>query len=100
MAVSTAGGYLPRWRPDGRELFYIAPDRKLVAVDLEARSGFKATAPGPLFQTRISGSVAGGVRFNYAVAPDGKRFVVVTDPEITTPATITVVPNWAAELKK
>ena len=51
--VSEGGVTSARWRRDGKELFYIASDTKMMAVDVRATPGFKAGVPQPLFQTRI-----------------------------------------------
>src|SRR5262249_12095065 len=52
--ISTAGGVTPRWRADGKELFYISLDRKLMAVDITAAAKFEAGIPRPLFTMRIT----------------------------------------------
>jgi len=72
--VSTQGGDKPRWRRDGKELFYIAPDRKLMAVTIGAGPVFQASTPQPLFERRTSGF--GLPYYMYDVAADGKRFLV------------------------
>ena len=104
--VSTAGGSQPRWRPDGKELFYVAPDARLMAVSIAVgadRQTLEAGAPVPLFRTRLaSGSnIPGGVmsRPQYAVASDG-RFLMNVAVEGATAPPITVVLNWDAALKK
>jgi eukaryotic-like serine/threonine-protein kinase len=51
--ISTGGGCQPRWRRDGRELFYIAADRNLMAVDVKLGSTFEAGVPKPLFGTGV-----------------------------------------------
>jgi Tol biopolymer transport system component len=70
--VSIAGGNDPRWRPDGRELFYIAPGGRLQAVPITPGSTFTAGAPQTLFSARFDAS---GNRA-YDVAKDGRRFLV------------------------
>src|SRR5262249_41768225 len=50
--VSTHGGTKPLWRRDGKELLYLADDRKLMSVELKKGSGFETSAPRALFQTR------------------------------------------------
>jgi Tol biopolymer transport system component len=104
--VSTTGGRQPRWRPDGKELFYVAPDARLMAVSIAAgadRQTLEAGAPVPLFRTRLaSGSnIPGGVmsRPQYAVASDG-RFLMNVAVEGATAPPITVVLNWDGPLKK
>ncbi len=100
--VSTTGGKDPRWRPDGKELYYIAPDSRLMAT-LIAPSGaaLQSGLPTALFQARIAfgGTVAIGYRQQYDVAPDG-RFLINVTVEEGTAAPITVITNWNPEGKK
>jgi Tol biopolymer transport system component len=99
--VSTAGGLQPRWRGDGKELFYIAPDGKLMAVEVKTSPKFDFGIPKALFAPRIYGtSITTG--FRYAVAADGKRFLINTVAEAEGPETapVTVVLNWTAGLKR
>jgi serine/threonine protein kinase len=99
--ISTEGGFRPRWRPDGRELFYISPERKLMTVTVESGEPFRASPPRSLFQTKLAGPLEVGIRSNYAVAPpDGKRFLIVTETGQASPPSFTVVLNWQSELKK
>ena len=91
--VSTEGGSEPRWRLDGRELFYIAPGRKLMAVDV--RAGGATFAPGvsrALFEANLDPRVAG--RHRYAVSPDGQRFLIIGEAEQAGTTPLTVVLNW------
>jgi Tol biopolymer transport system component len=104
--ISTAGGEQPRWRGDGRELFFVGGDGKMTAVAVEAVAGTKASfqpgAPVPLFETHI-GEGSGHVAFQYDVTADGKRFVlamnVPTASAAPTPPLIVVV-NWNSGLRK
>jgi Tol biopolymer transport system component len=99
--ISTDGGNDARWRPDGKEIFYIAPDRTLMAVQVSTDGdALEPSAPVPLFPTRISGLLGIGLRFNYAVSPDGERFLIATDVGEATDAPIIVVLNWTALLEK
>lgn len=89
--VSTGGGTRARWRADGRELYYYgARGGKFMVV--EVRPGGDFGAPKELFQIR-------GAR-DYAVAPDGQRFLVDVPLEDSTTAPATIVLNWTADLKK
>ena len=105
--ISNSGGVQPRWRRDGRELFYISPDQKLMAVEINTSSRFEAGSPNPLFPIRLPRSQRlDGVRNYYAVSADGQRFLVNTatgprmgGPGEPTSALITVTLNWAADLK-
>ncbi len=98
--VSTAGGSEPRWRRDGRELFYLAPDGKLMAVEVKRGPTFEVGEAIPLFQTRRRELVSFGDLFSYDVSADGQRFLISTDVGEATPSPVTVVLNWTAELKK
>ena len=97
--VSTAGGSQPRWRRDGKELFYIAADEKLMAVPVKTSPSFQAGAPQELFPTALSSG--GQYRFFYTPSKDGQRFLMDVPAEgSTAQPPITVVLNWQAELKK
>jgi Tol biopolymer transport system component len=95
--ISTAGGSYPRWRRDGKELYYIAPDNTLMAVEIATGSGFGAGTPKPLFRAPMKSFDIG---FQYDVSPDGSRFLINTLAEDAQTSSITVVQNWTAELKK
>jgi eukaryotic-like serine/threonine-protein kinase len=95
--VSTHGGIEPKWRRDGRELYYIAPDQRLMAAPMAAASDTGFGAPQALFPTRMFGAfttVTG--RNQYDVTADGQRFLMV-QPRGGGP--ITIVVNWTALLK-
>jgi len=95
--VSTNGGYEPRWRADGREIYYLSEDRKLMAVSVGAGPAFGV--PQPLFQTRVPPEVSAN-RTHYVSSRDGKRFLVNTEIGDPLPTPIMVVLNWTAALKK
>jgi Tol biopolymer transport system component len=95
--VSTKGGYEPRWRADGQEIYYLSEDRKLMAVSVGAGPSFGV--PVPLFQTRVPTGVTAN-RTHYVPSRDGKRFLVNTQSGDPSPNPITVVLNWQAGLKK
>jgi hypothetical protein len=92
--ISNRGGSDPRWRGDGLELYYLSPDRALMAVSVEAAAEFKASAPRTLFQARMSGPLGLGVRFNYAVGTAGQRFLITADDPEAVPSAIQIVLNW------
>jgi hypothetical protein len=95
--ISKAGGSLPRWRHNGKELFYLAADEKLMAVPIDAdASVLRPGAAQPLFQTRPIGALDG--RFN--VSPDGKRFLITTAEDPGPTSSIVVVSNWLAALQR
>ena len=95
--ISTAGGAQVRWRRDGRELFYIALDGRLMAVPIRFASNGQAVdagTPAPLFATHVGGAVSGLDRQQYVVSPDGQRFLMSVVPEDPNPPPITVILNW------
>jgi hypothetical protein len=95
--VSTAGGTYAHWRGDGAEIFYLAPDSKLMVAAVNGKGGrFEVGAVKPLFQTR---AYLGG-RHAWDVSPDGRRFLINSVPEQAESEPITVVVNWAAGVKK
>lgn len=98
--VSTTGGDQPQWRRDGRELFYVTPDKKLMAVAVTPGASFKAGAPVTLFATRIPTTSLTDDRNNFVPAADGQRFLVNNLVEEGNTRPITLVLNWAADLKR
>ena len=102
--VSTGGGAQPEWRRDGKELFYLAPDRKLMAVDVKgAGPNFTAGVPKALFEARTRPIFPGNPGASYyAVTGDGQRFIVdaLAGEADSTPVPLTVVLNWTANLKR
>jgi dipeptidyl aminopeptidase/acylaminoacyl peptidase len=98
--ISTGGGDAPQWRRDGRELFYLAPDKTLMAVPIAAGGSFEPGTPVALFATRIPTGSLTSDRNHLVVAADGQRFLVnnLVDEGNTSP--ITFVLNWAANLKR
>jgi serine/threonine protein kinase/Tol biopolymer transport system component len=89
--VSTGGGSEPRWRADGREIYYLSENRKLMAAAVGPGPSFDV--PKPLFQTRaVTGST--GFRMHYVPSRDGRRFLVNTQSGDTAPTSITVELNW------
>jgi eukaryotic-like serine/threonine-protein kinase len=100
--VSTAGGLQPRWRRDGKEIFYISADGRLTAVDVKTSPKFETGAPQALFDAQLTGVGLARPYFRYDVAADGKRFLVNTvaaDRAGPAPTPITVIVNWPAALK-
>ena len=97
--VSTDGGAEPQWRQDSRELFFLSPDRKLMAAPITSLSPFGAVAARELFQTRVP-FVNNPNRTNYEASGDGRRFLVNTEVPNQVSSPITVVMNWTSDLKK
>lgn len=96
--VSNAGGAQARWRKDGRELFYLSLDGKMMSVDPKLGATLESGVPKVLFQTRIS--VLPGID-QYSPTADGQRFLLLEPLELTgaRPTPITVVLDWTATLK-
>jgi eukaryotic-like serine/threonine-protein kinase len=94
--VSTNGGYEPRWRADGGELYYLSDERKLMAVSVGAGPSFGV--PKPLFQTRVAPGVTAN-RTHYVPSRDGRRFLVNQSID-AVPNAITVVLNWTTTINK
>src|SRR5207302_407732 len=97
--ISTAGGSRARWRRDGKELFYLAADQKLMSVPVKAGATFEAGIPQPLFQTSIVPGIQ-AYQFFYTPSPDGQKFLMTVPAADAAPSPITVVLNWQAGLKK
>ena len=99
---SAAGATQPRWRRDGKELFYAAPDGRLMAAEVRTSPRFDSSVPRVLMDLRSVPGNASGLFFRYDVAPDGKRFLAIRPPAVlqseTTP--ITVVLNWQQAVQK
>jgi len=96
--VSIMGGNEPRWRHDGRELYFVAPDGRMMTVDVERTPAFRLGVPKPLFQTRLN-ELPPPAR-SYGVSADGKRFLMNVPVTSDAFPPITVILNWQAALKK
>ena len=94
--ISTDGGTQPRWRRDGKELFYLALDRKLTAVTVMPGATFEADTPRALFETTLPVTA---FRQTYSVSADGQRFLL-NAPLESTASPMMVVLNWPALLLK
>jgi hypothetical protein len=93
-ALSTAGGVNPRWRGDGRELFFAALDGTVMSVDVTPGVAFQVAAPKTLFK------VPAGILPNWDVTPDGKRFLALMRVEQEAQTPYTIVQNWQAALSR
>jgi hypothetical protein len=88
--VSRGGGKEPRWRADGKEIFYLAPGGMLTAVSVSTINSFATGTPTPLFQFHGRAVISSTDVFSYDVSKDGKRFLVnrYVKPERIEPLTI------------
>jgi len=94
--VSTGSGCNPRWRRDGKELYYLSFDNKLIAADVKASgSSFEVGTLHTLFETPPNSNAL----VNFDAAPDGQQFFFANEAGQPN-AAITLVVNWDAELKK
>jgi len=100
--ISADGGMQVRWRRDGKELFYVAADGRLMSVPIQFTSNgtiVEAGSPVPLFMTRIPHPVQNIAKQQYAVSPDGQRFLMNTIEEETAASPITILQNWKPPAK-
>ena len=96
--ISTNGGRAPSWRGDGKEIFYVSGDNKLVAVDVTTGNGFEVGIPKPLFDLTPLGAVSFG-NVNFAPSLDGQQFLITHQRETAASLQYVVVQNWASEKK-
>ncbi len=96
--VSTGGGVAPAWRADGKELFYLTEDCKVMSVPVKTGQQFEAGKAVELFASRLAFTnlLAG---YTYAVSADGQRFLMPVPAVESTPEPVTVVLNWRPGLK-
>jgi serine/threonine protein kinase len=90
--LSSGGGVDPCWKRDGRELFYVSADNRLMAVGVRQGATLDMAKPAALFKVDPLAS-------GYDVATDGQRFLFITSAQGTQPPPFTVVLNWIADLK-
>jgi serine/threonine protein kinase/Tol biopolymer transport system component len=95
--VSNTGGDQPRWRGDGKELFYLSTDSKIMAVPVKTGTNFDAGTPTALFQANPREMVATSELFSYDVSNDGQKFLVNASLK-TAMTPMSVVLNWSAKL--
>lgn len=99
--VSTAGGYQPRWRRDGKELFFVTPERRLMAVSFEGTGAGapRLGIPQALFGLPIENPTLVFSTSTYDVAPVGRRFLVSRSLQ-TLPESLTVITDWQAAAQR
>jgi Tol biopolymer transport system component len=96
--VSRDRGVQPRWRGDGKELFFHSSDTDAVmAVDIRAGAAIEPGIPRKLFDA-VLGSGLGGI--NYAVTANGQKFIVTTETRASVAEPITTILNWTSRIKK
>jgi Tol biopolymer transport system component len=96
--ISTAGGFAPRWRRDGKELFYLGPENRFMSVPITLGASIEAGAPAQLFQVASPVGFTRRVWYaSYDVSADGQRFLVDVVEDSTAPQ-IAIVLNWQSAL--
>ena len=95
--LSRNGGNGPRWRRDGKELFFLSPDRQVTAVAVKQVAEIEFGPPAALFRLPTSYRSLAPVTVGYEVSPDGQRFLVPIRKAVGAP--LQVVINWQAGLK-
>ena len=90
--ISNAGGDQPRWRGDGREIFYLDPARRIVSVEITPGAELVPGTARPLFFT--STFIAVRIGFNFAVTRDGRRFLVNSTLDQPDRDPISILVNW------
>ncbi len=102
--VSTGGVQHLRWSRDGREIFYISSDQRLMSVPVRTSPALELGAATPLFSLKqprgAPGALDNGITSGFDVSPDGKRFLVVFLEVAGDELPLTVIANWAAEAGK
>ena len=98
--ISRGGGVQPRWRRDGRELFFVSADSKMMALDITTTPVFTPGIPKALFDAPIWGGGQTNNVTRYDVTGDGQRFIINSVSADERPAPITVVLNWEGILKR
>ena len=98
--VSTGGGEQPRWRGDGKELFYLSADSRIMAAPTTAGANFDAGTPVALFQAAAQQQVSSNDTAAYDVSRDGQRFLINTPVKQAETLPMSVVLNWPAKLNK
>jgi Tol biopolymer transport system component len=98
--VSRNGGTWPVWRPDGKELFYIASDFKMMATSVSFTNGFQPGTPQPLFEVPLGLGRGIGSPSQYDVTSDGQSFLVAARSGNFQVSPIHIILNWTELLKR
>ena len=98
--ISRGGGTQPRWRRDGRELFFISSESKMMAVAVSPTAVFSPGVPTALFQAPIWGGGQINNVTRYDVSADGQRFLINAEPTDRRATPITVVLNWEGMVRR
>jgi hypothetical protein len=97
VTVSSGGGSQPRWRRDGKELFFVTLDGRLMAAPVKMSDGrLEAGEPKPLFRMPLR---LAPTQYTYDVSADGQRFLAMAPTQQARPEPLKVMLNWKAALK-
>ena len=91
VTVSRSGGTAPRWRADGKELFFITPEDAIVSVPVSVRPVLEVGSPTTLFH-------APGIATDWGVSADGSRFLVMTPERSTASTSLSLIFDWQGTL--
>jgi hypothetical protein len=95
-----SGSEQPRWRGDGKEIYFLSSDAKLMSVSVDTENEFEPGTPAPLFQTNPREQVTTTEQVVYDVSRDGQRFLVSTKYDHSSAHPMSVILNWQTEIKK
>jgi hypothetical protein len=98
--ISRGGGVEPRWRRDGKELFYLSAEGKMTATAIKTGTNFEAGAPVTLFQAHLRQPISALDVVSYDVRADGQKFLVNTKVDEPNAAPLSVILNWESEMEK
>jgi Tol biopolymer transport system component len=98
--VSRGGGHEPRWRRDGKELFYLSAEGKMMAVSVRTGGNFEAGSPLTLFQVHLRQPISVLDQVSYDVTADGQKFLINTKVDEPNAAPLSVILNWASEMER
>jgi hypothetical protein len=88
---------LPLWRPDGKELFFLAEGGKVMSAEITTDRGFQSDIPRQLFQVDVKYR---GDAWPYDVRADGQALIINVLAQGNSAAPLTIILNWAATLKQ
>ncbi len=96
--ISNGGGDQPKWRGDGKELFYLSPEGRIMAASVTTGANFDVGAPTTLFQANAREGVATSEQVSYDIDKDGQKFLINTQLKQGETMPMSVVLNWPAKL--
>jgi Tol biopolymer transport system component len=95
--ISTRGGQEPAWSPNGKELYYLSPESRMMKVAVTTGSSFDAGVPEAAFVSQIAMTA---IRNHYRLTPDGQRFLVITPQGDQSKPPTTILLNWTSLLQR